>query len=274
MPEGHTIHRLADDHRRLLVGWQLKLSSPQGRFTDDAVQLDGRTLRSVEAVGKHRIYEFSGRDIVRMLHVHLGLYGKFRTTELRKRGDEPPPPRGAVRLRMIAPNVVIDLDGPTACELYTPAKRDALLARLGPDPLNADGDPKKAWHRIHESSRAIAALLLDQSIIAGIGNIYRAEVLLLLGVHPITPGDDITPSQFRRMWMLMKKLFAVGVKYNRLITTDPKEIGRPYEKMRLQDRFYVARRKTCRRCGTAIEQFVLGGRKTWACPHCQPRLTA
>jgi endonuclease-8 len=85
---------------------------------------------------------------------------------------------------MIASNLVIDLNGPAACELYTPAKRTALLARLGPDPLNRSSDPKKAWRRIHASRRAIGALLLDQSIVAGIGNIYRAEVLFLLASTP------------------------------------------------------------------------------------------
>ena len=268
MPEGHTIHRLAADHRRDLAGRRLRVSSPQGRFRDGADALDGMKLTRVEAAGKHLLYHFESGDI---LHVHLGLYGRFRTTELDSaRRDQLPPPRGQVRLRMVSSERVVDLNGPAACELYTPTQRKQLLARLGPDPLRSSSDPKKAWARIHRSARPIGALLLDQSIIAGIGNIYRAEALLLVGVHPRTPGTDLTPAQFRKLWLLLKKLFRIGVKYNRLITTDPKEIGRPFARMRQTDRYYIARRATCRRCESAIETFVLGGRKTWACPRCQP----
>ncbi len=244
----------------------MRVSSPQGRFADGSRKLDGRKLLRVESDGKHLFYHWQDKLI---LHIHLGLYGKFRVSDLED--GSPPPPRGLVRLRMIGRKVAIDLNGPTICSLCTAAERRSILARLGPDPLRRGADPAKAWKRIHGTSRAIGALLLDQSIIAGIGNIYRAEVLFLIGVHPLTPGKDLTRSQFQKMWRLLQKLFRRGVKYNRLITTEPADVGRSFGKMRQEDRYYIARRKTCRRCGAAVQTIKLAGRKMYFCPHCQPR---
>lgn len=179
MPEGHTIHRLARDHNRLLVGHEVHASSPQGRFADGAAVLDGRTLERTEAYGKHLFHRYG--DL--WLHVHLGLYGKFTTGAL-----PAPEPRGALRLRLTADGHYVDLRGPTACELMIPPEVAAVRARLGPDPLRRDADPERAWDRLSRSRVAIAALLMDQSVIAGIGNVYRAEILYRHRIEPHLPG--------------------------------------------------------------------------------------
>ena len=90
MPEGHTIHRLARDHRTWWQGEPLALTSPQGRFADGARMLDQCVLEGVDAVGKHLLYRFGDTT----LHVHLGLFGRFRSYRV------PPRPGGSVRLRM------------------------------------------------------------------------------------------------------------------------------------------------------------------------------
>ena len=126
MPEGHTIHRTARDHHRLFAGSQLAVSSPQGRFRLGARKLDGQVLASVEAYGKHLFYLWERA----ILHVHLGLYGKFRQHRC-----PPPAPRGAVRLRVIGYERAFDLNGPTACEIISQKALDAVHNRLGPDPL-------------------------------------------------------------------------------------------------------------------------------------------
>ena len=140
MPEGHTIHRLARDHRPLLVNRPVRATSPQGRFATGAEMLDGRVVEGVEPYGKHLFYVFEG-DV--LLHVHLGLYGSWVAAPL-----PAPEPKGALRLRLTTGESWLDLRGPTACELFTPDDRDRVLARLGPDPLHKGADPDPAWRRI------------------------------------------------------------------------------------------------------------------------------
>ena len=159
MPEGHTIHRLAREHTPLLVGRPVSMASPQGRFAEGAALLGGRVLERVEPYGKHLFYLFEDDAL---LHVHLGLYGAFT------RGTgAPPAPRGALRLRMTADDTWVDLRGPTACEVFAPHERDAVLARLGPDPLRRSADPHLAWSRLSRSRRTVGELLMDQSVLAG-----------------------------------------------------------------------------------------------------------
>ena len=109
VPEGHTIHRAARRHAELLAGQQVHAESPQGRFADGAAALDGHQLVRVDAHGKHLFYRF---DDDLLLHVHLGLFGRFNVYTA-----DPPEPRGALRLRMQAGDATVDLRGPTACEL-------------------------------------------------------------------------------------------------------------------------------------------------------------
>ena len=154
MPEGHTLFRLARSIDEHFAGRVVAVSSPQGRFAESAALLDGSTLVAAESLGKHLFVDF-GHD--RLLHVHLGLYGKFLIIE----GD-PPPPVGQVRLRLVAaatgsrPASYGDLRGATACELMTPAQQQALVDRLGPDPLRADADWTRAWARVSRSRVPVA----------------------------------------------------------------------------------------------------------------------
>src|SRR5207248_1631771 len=192
VPEGHTVHRLAARHRELFAGRRVTVSSPQGRFAGGAALLSGRVLRDTAAVGKHLLHRYPGG---RTLHVHLGLYGRFTDGT----GD-PPAPVGEVRLRMVGRGHWLDLRGPAACEVLAPPEVDALLARLGPDPLRADADPERAYARIRASDRPIAALLMDQSIEAGPGVIYVTEVLFRAGLPPTTPGRSLDPVAWQGIW--------------------------------------------------------------------------
>ena len=176
MPEGHTVHRAARRQTALLAGGPLAASSPQGRFADGAAALDGRVLAEVEAVGKHLFYRFD-RDEV--LHVHLGLFGRFREHPV-----PPPEPRGLIRLRLVGAEAAVDLSGPTACDLVGEEGRERIVARLGEDPLRPGADPERAIADLARRRVAIGAALLDQRIIAGLGNVFRAEVLFVCGVAP------------------------------------------------------------------------------------------
>ena len=261
---GHTIHRLARDQNAALSRKRLAVSSPQGRFAEGARLLDGLVLRRVEAAGKHLFYHFAKG---RILHVHLGLFGKFRSYP-----NPPPPPRGAVRVRFQAKDQTVDLNGPNQCEVIDAAEHGAILARLGPDPLREDADPERAWSRIRTSRAPIGLLLMDQSVIAGIGNIYRTELLHLLRVHPATPGSELTRRQFTRLWKLAVELLTLGVKHNRIITIDPRTLPRDVTKVSRKKLFRIFKKPSCPACATDVERFALAGRKVFACPSCQPRV--
>ena len=264
MPEGHAIHRLARDHTALLVGHELQLTSPQGRFATGAELLTGRVVQRIEPYGKHLFYAFEGEQL---LHVHLGLYGSFTT------GFGPPPqPRGALRLRMTTGNVWIDLRGPTACEVYAPPDRAAVVARLGPDPLRADADPELAWQRVSRSRTPVGAMLMDQSVLAGVGNVYRAEVLYRAGLSPFRPGREVGPDVWDPMWLDLRTLLRAGVRQRRIITTERADRDRRSGTPGRADAHYVYRRQglPCRRCGTEVRTQVMQQRNLFWCPVCQP----
>ena len=183
MPEGHTLHRLARLHQRRFAGAPVGVSSPQGRFTDAAL-VDGRVFRRASAWGKHLFHHYE--RLARSSTCTSGC------TAHSPSGPHPcPPPVGAVRMRIVGADFGTDLRGPTACEVIDEAQVSAILSRLGPDPLRPDADPCAAWARISLSRRAIGALLMDQSVLAGVGNVYRSELLFRHRIDPYRPGRDI-----------------------------------------------------------------------------------
>lgn len=263
MPEGHTIHRLARQQQKQFGGQVVRASSPQGRFVDGAALIDGSVLQATEAWGKHLLHHY---DSGLMVHIHLGLYGKFTAGT-----GEPPEPRGALRLRLVADEHWSDLRGPTACELLEPDERTTLLARLGPDPLRKDADPAAAYARISRSRTSIAALLMDQKVIAGIGNVYRAELLFRHRVDPMLPGRDLPEDVWVQAWADLVVLMNAGVRTGRIVTVDGPDKPRKRGPLTRAEAVYVYRRTglPCRVCGTVIRTDVVVGRNLFWCPSCQ-----
>ncbi|OBA88925.1 DNA glycosylase [Mycobacteriaceae bacterium 1482268.1] len=260
MPEGHTLHRLARLHQRKFGRAPVIVSSPQGRFAEGAAAVNGRVLKKASAWGKHLFHHYDGGRVV---HVHLGLYGTFN--------DSPVPmgpPVGQVRMRMIGAEFGTDLRGPTVCEVIDEAEVDDVVARLGPDPLRRDADGSLAWARISKSRRPIGALLMDQTVIAGVGNVYRNELLFRHRIDPYRLGTQISEDEFTAMWIDLVELMKVGLRRGRIITVEREDDhglpsyrpGRP--------RTYVYRRagEPCRICGTEVRTAVLEGRNLFWCP--------
>ena len=271
MPEGHTLHRLADDLRELFAGRVVAVSSPQGRFVESAALLDGTRLVDAQAWGKQLFVEFEGQ---RFVHVHLGLIGGFRLAR-----GEAPPPVGAVRLRIVAasqPAAYGDLRGATTCALVTAEQRQAVVDRLGPDPLRDDADWTRAWDKVSRSRKPIGALLMQQEVLAGVGNVYRAEVLFRHRMHPLRPGRTLRRSQFQAMWDDLVLLMHEGVKSGRIDTVRPEHtpeaMGRPPRQDDHGGEVYVYRRhgQACHVCGAKVRTEVLEGRNLFWCPRCQP----
>ena len=267
MPEGHTLYRLAQEQSVLFAGRTVRVSSPQGRFEAGAALLDGQVLDEVFAYGKHLFAAFGGNT----LHVHLGLYGSYTTGT-----GSPPPARGALRMRWEGPGpdgdgVWTDLRGPTACEVLSVPEVDRILARLGPDPLRPRADGGSAHRRIAGSRTALGALLMDQTVLAGVGNVYRAEVLFRSGVSPFRPGREVDGDLWGRMWADLVVLMRAGVRMGRIVTTRPEHRARRGGAVRREDAHYVYRRTglPCRICGTEVLTEVMVGRNLYWCPFCQ-----
>ncbi|MFD3525740.1 Fpg/Nei family DNA glycosylase [Streptomyces sp. NPDC058653] len=271
MPEGHTIHRLAEDLTDRFHADPVRVSSPQGRFTESAALLDGRVLDGVSAHGKHLFLGFADNG---WIHVHLGLFGKVAL------GEAPaPPPTDTVRLHLLNDTSYMELRGPTACALITEPEKRAIHDRLGPDPLRPTdalgNDPERAWARISRSRTTVAALLMDQKIIAGVGNVYRAEVLFRHGIDPYRAGRDLTRAEWEAIWADLVELMRQGVRHNRIDTVRPEHLpeamGRPPRVDDHGGEVYVYRRAAmpCHLCGSEIRTATLAARNLFWCPGCQ-----
>ena len=268
MPEGHTLRRLADELEAAFAGGPVRVSSPQGRFAADATVLDGETVLGAHSAGKHLFVEFVGD---RFIHVHLGLIGKFDV-----RSTPAQAPVGQVRLRLQNEMSYADLRGAILCDLIGREKHDQVHASLGPDPLRPDADPMLAWARIRRSHRPVGDLLLDQTVLAGVGNVYRAEVLFRHRVHPLRPGKTLRVGQFQSMWQDLVELMHEGVVTGRIDTVHsqhtPESMGRPPRVDDHGGEVYVYRRtgQPCLVCGAKVRTSELAGRNLFWCPRCQP----
>jgi endonuclease-8 len=287
MPEGHTTHALAGRLNGAFAGSSVAVSSPQGRFDDGASLLDGLRLVEASAWGKHLFVEFEGE---RWLNVHLGLIGKFSVLP-RQTPLEQVPVDGLVGLRLLNMGWVGDLRGPTQCAVVTPEKVQEIQARLGPDPLRADADPGLALKRISRSARPIAELLMDQAVLAGVGNVYRCEVLFRHRVDPFRPGREIRPTTWLAIWDDLVALMPLGVAFGQILTMDDQvadglaEVGdgsaaahtAAVSGARLGDRFerrfnlYKRTGEPCRVCGSKVRTQLVAGRNLFWCGRCQRR---
>lgn len=328
MPEGHSVHRIARQFDRNIVGRTVAASSPQGRFVEGASVIDGREALEVRAVGKQMFLRFDG-DV--WLRVHLGMYGAWdfsgevavdatiaaangrmgqtnqrgtlldtpildaagensltsigaprrtrvrmseQTTGLEEQTEWPPPVVGAVRLRLLTEATCADLRGPTTCALQTPDEVAATIAKLGPDPLVddlAEGE-ERFVATVRRKPTAIGLLLMDQAVVSGIGNVYRAEILFRARQNPHTPGRDVPEDTVREIWHDWVRLLAIGVETGQMMTMDdldPEAYRRAMA--RRDDRHWVYHRAglPCRVCGTTVLMEEAAGRKLYWCPSCQ-----
>ncbi len=286
MPEGHTTHRIARDIRKDLSEQVIEASSPQGRVTDLAAVVDGSVLTKAEAYGKHLAFHCTGdnhtgdnnQQNVSIIHVHLGLIGKFT------RAPADTPTRDTIRLRLRAGSSplgpVWDLTGPNTCELINEGEWDHVTSRLGPDPLRAGaGLNGKACaqfcNTLARRKVPLATALLDQTIVAGIGNVFRSELSFLIGVDPRKQASSLSESQTKELWATIVGQLRRGVRLNRIVTITEKDAqdltGSTPGRLGRDESLYVYKRQgePCRRCGTAIKFDELANRRIWWCPRCQ-----
>lgn len=263
MPEGHTVHRIANQFETDFLGEVLEITSPQGRFAAAAKLISGHKLSSATAVGKQLFLYFSN-DLV--LRIHLGIFGKWQFHSK----SSNPNVVGEVRARFVGSTVVADLRGPTVCEVIGVDEVSQVLDRLGPDPLNPDrkGIQRARFvSRVQKSNQPIGQLLMNQSVVSGIGNVYRAELLFRAGIEPHRPGSTITTDELEALWVDSVKLLRVGVRTGVMITREELFNKNPEK----SDRNFVYKREgqPCRLCGTKISIELMQARKLYWCSGCQ-----
>lgn len=290
MVEGHSVHRVASLHRQRLLGKKFTALSPNGRFTEGASAINGKTFARIEAHGKNLFCFFgnsvnqkkiteialttgankekvtkqdSDDDDLVVVHVHFGMAGAWAVY---MNGETAPEPTSTNRLRLENDGIVADLSAMTVqhggIELYR-----HKLAKLGEDPLRKDACPDALWTRVQNSKKSIGALIMDQSFFTGPGNIYRAEILFKAGVHPNSPGFSLEREDFDRIWEHTVALLQRGYETGSILTVDPEEamaLGKP----RL--RRYIYNTAKCPRCGVSIKSWAINSRTCYACPRCQP----
>src|SRR5688572_17377830 len=168
---------------------------------DELPILDADGENSLSSIGAPR----RARVNVRMSEQTTGL--------ARDDSEWPPPVVGQVRLRLMTDRTCADLRGPTACELLTPYEVEATIARLGPDPLVddvAEGE-ERFTTVVRRKPTPIGLLLMDQSVVSGIGNVYRAELLFRARQNPHAPGREVPEEVVRELGRDWVRLLSIGV---------------------------------------------------------------
>jgi len=192
--------------------------------------------------------------------------------KLEEPADEwPPEPVGQVRVRLLTPTAVGDLRGPTVCEVDTPEQAQAQIDKLGPDPMVGDeaANEERFVTAVRKKNVAIALLLMDQAVVSGIGNVYRAELLFRARLSPFIPGKELPEEIVRGLWRDWVHLMRIGVDTGQMLTMD--DLGEEDLRKAMAnraDRHWVYHRtgEPCRVCGTPIAMQELGGRKLYWCP--------
>jgi len=272
MPEGDTIFRAARTLHRALAGQVVTrfdtAYAPLARVHDDT-PITGRTVDGVESHGKHLVMRFSG-DLA--LRTHMRMHGSWH---IYRPGERWQRPRSAMRIVIeTAPFVAVGFDIPDAewVKASTLGGRDDAIARLGPDLLAPDFDADAARVRLRaRGDQPIAEALLEQRVMAGIGNVFKSEILFEGGVHPRTPVSRLSDDQLATLIALAHRQLAMNVRD----TPGPRGgTRRTTGRMAPGEGLWVYSRggQPCRRCGTRIasEKQGFGARPTWWCPRCQP----
>ena len=261
MPEGDAVHRTARLLDRSLSGRLLTVTDfrvPQLATTD----LSGSTVTATVSRGKHLLTRIDGADGSWTLHTHLKMEGAWRVHAPGERWKRP-----AHQARVVletADKVAVGFSLGIV-ELLPRDREDEAVGHLGPDLLGPDWDEAEALRRLHEQpDRPIGEALLDQTRLAGIGNMYQAELCFTSGVHPGTPVGEVP--DLTRLVRRAKQMLELN-----------KERAVPSTTGDLREPMWVYRRdnRPCRRCGTPVQVQMVGPagreRASYWCPSCQPQ---
>jgi len=280
--EGHAVHGMAQRLSQLTGSPVRSCSYPTAPLDFDASIADRAVVGQPEAHGKHLLVPFP--DAAVTAHLHLGMVGRVSVRRHRRAlGADGfprtnPPAAAGLRWRLLTSEHIADVSAPTICEWLDAGGVAALHARLGPDPLRPDADPESFRRKVSRSRRAIGQLLLDQSVIAGVGNVYRAEILWRLRIDPRRPGNDLDTDQIERLWNEAATLLDLGLGAGWIVTDDAQlRAARALlirgERVPRWPKVYAVYGRAsqpCRVCATPVRAAPMGQQRIFWCPTCQP----
>jgi endonuclease-8 len=266
MPEGQVSHRNAIRFTRAMAGRPLvRVLAPEPRLGPQRIpeRLAGDRIEVVEAAGKHHLFRFaSGRT----LHSHLVMSGVWRLVPATR-----PIPPGGLWLALSTPEwTAAQYRGPLM-RLLEPGERPAGVGALGPDLLGEGVDPAAAAAdrlRRVDPGRQVGDALMDQRVVAGIGNVYKSETCFLCGIDPWRAVGSLSPEEAATLGATAARLLGEGVRDGGPIRTYRPPLGAP---PRERTWVYGRRGRPCRRCGTPVRSRGQGdaNRTTYWCPTCQ-----
>ncbi|CAM6095791.1 unnamed protein product [Calypogeia fissa] len=287
MVEGPLVHRFAVIHRLLLLEKAFAATSPSGRFAEGASAINGRYISLIEAHGKNIFYFFTSQKLekavlanlpedVVVVHIHFGMTGSFPIFLL-----PGPEPKAKTRLRLQNEEAKIDAHlTASVCAHGDLEFYRKTIGKLGPDPLRAEADKELVWEKLQKTRKTFGAILMDQSLVAGIGNIYRSEILFASGLHPDQRASTLSRGDFEDLWEQSKRLFRLGLGVSLVPAPaeSPKGVvgrGKPdgftyWGSFPTEGQFYAYRQSICAVCGGPIRTWPSAGRSVYACEACQP----
>jgi len=273
MPEGDTIFRAARTLHRALAGKQVTAFQsmlPALNRIDDDAPLAGRTIERVHSRGKHLLIHFSGGLVLR---THMRMNGSWH---IYRPGEKWQRPRRDMRILLTTADFeAVGFNIPVAEFMSERAvAKNAALRSLGPDVLADDFDATKVLENLRARSQSeIAEALLNQRVLAGLGNVYKSEVLFICGINPFKPVALVSDADLTSVVDASRRVLKTNVSEGLELMTTYSGLRRTTGRSNPRDRLWVYGRANlpCRRCGMLIRVQKQGpdARLTYWCPRCQ-----
>jgi endonuclease-8 len=264
MPEGDTIHRAAKVLHAALAGKRITTFETVLPALE-RVELTGRTIEGVRAIGKNLVMDFSGGLHLR---THMRMHG---TWHIYRPGERWRKRRADMRIVIATEDFVAIAFNVPIAELHDTASlaRQEDMRRIGPDLIGETFDEAEALRRIRERADSeIADVILNQRVVSGIGNEFKSELLFMAGINPFARVEEIADDQLAELLRISRKVMQMNVVKRRQGRETTGSLDPSQKK-------YVFSRggDPCRKCGTSIEYAKQGRdvRGTYWCPRCQPR---
>jgi formamidopyrimidine-DNA glycosylase len=270
LPEVETIRTGLEPHLTARTFEQVAISDPRLTRPHDpreiAAELEGETVAAVERRGKYLVVRF---ETGRVLLIHLRMTGSLLHTPRGAAADDPYV-RAVVRLDNGSDVAYRDVRRFGTWLLLEPGELEPYLAeRIGKEPLGPGLTARSLTDRLARRSAPLKAVVLDQRVFAGVGNIYADEALWWARLHPLRPANTLSPDELKALVRGIRRALRLGIARQGATLRDYRNANGEAGEMQAEFRVYGRFGEPCPRCGHPIEKTRAGGRGTWFCPNCQ-----